>query len=1159
MPTPKPSTPNFELEFINDIIRIVSSVNIHFHTATCFKYSKTNDNPICRLKMPRQIEEESYINIESGQIKLKRLHQTINNFNEYIISACRSNMDIKYIFSGSDAKALVYYITDYVTKSSLSFHDTFSLVLKAVKSFEKQKLGTDASLNAEEKSRRLVLRCYNTLASQQELSGVQVASYLMGWPDHYTTHEFANLYLIGIENYLQAALIEARSEHQNQTKMIPLYLTDTTDTETEENCVETEEQFLLQPDETKTKYVYVNTRVDYQYRSASLDDMCLYDYISFYRKKLIDTKDRKQLEIQSTIEKREIKTPRRGRPVSERESFRDGHPQVSSHINIKRAKPIVPVLLGPAIPRRDRDDTKERYYRSILTLFFPWRSVQDVCDADQSWEQAFQIRNEKITPESRRIIDNIQLLQECKSDRDEHLQQVIEAAQTGVVNTPVYSTRDDSDSDDENIEILDMLEDIDISDIPSIKDPGGKAEHIYFEKVLRAVDQANRFTNLHRTNSRKSLTYVTNQSNHANVDQRFLIPATTELILLNNKWQRQIKNEKERKRNASMIANLESNIREQNDIDENETFGAYDTGILLNSDNNDELLNSMYTLPVTKTTIPSETSRKDIAQKFTLNKNQKAAFMIVTGHLDGMDRRNTGCIDELDSKKFLNYRIIHMSIDDKQDQLIMCVPGCGGTGKSQLIRAITAYFTETDRTHKLRKLAPTSVAAAEIEGMTIHSFLGDGRNRKAKSKTMNRPGQITLENTWRFVEYLILDEMSMVGLSLLARLNKLVATAKHCDPMVAMGGINIIFFGDYIQYSPVFDKPLYHDFGQIMDSDRNNNVKPSTENDIQQKSARALILQINCVVVLEQQMRTKDLAYQALLNRVRKGEGTREDWLLLRTRVIELNNRAVINKAYEIGRSPTVLIATDTIKAKKHIDIPDLTKRLLALPDNKTEHLSGYLPLVSGMPVLLQENIACELGLSNGTQGIFRELVYNEETQESTHFDEGIFTDDTIFVRNAQYALIEIPKAKVNKLELLDPLIIPIPVIDKTFEINLEKLYADKGPVIKMLNKKKLKSTISVKRRGLPIVPAYSITTHKSQGQTLPKIVIDLNMPPGIIEVASAYVPLSRVQQLTDLVILQDFNITALQVKPSKRQTAEINRLATIFEETKRRYSEYFT
>lgn len=66
-----------------------------------------------------------------------------------------------------------------------------------------------------------------------------------------------------------------------------------------------------------------------------------------------------------------------------------------------------------------------------------------------------------------------------------------------------------------------------------------------------------------------------------------------------------------------------------------------------------------------------------------------------------------------------------------------------------------------------------------------------------------------------------------------------------------------------------------------------------------------------------------------------------------------LNNKAVINKPYELGQCPTVVIATDTIKARKHIDLPDLTKRLLSLPDNKTEHLPGYLPLVPGMPVLL--------------------------------------------------------------------------------------------------------------------------------------------------------------------------------------------------------------
>ncbi|CAF2537078.1 unnamed protein product [Rotaria sp. Silwood2] len=47
-------------------------------------------------------------NIDSStcQITMRRSHPWINNFNEWIISACRSNMDIKFIWTGNDAKAL---------------------------------------------------------------------------------------------------------------------------------------------------------------------------------------------------------------------------------------------------------------------------------------------------------------------------------------------------------------------------------------------------------------------------------------------------------------------------------------------------------------------------------------------------------------------------------------------------------------------------------------------------------------------------------------------------------------------------------------------------------------------------------------------------------------------------------------------------------------------------------------------------------------------------------------------------------------------------------------------------------------------------------------------------------------------------------------------
>ena len=124
-------------------------------------------------------------------------------------------MDIKCIWTGTDAKTLVYYITDYVTKMSLSFHDTFSVVQKSVASLHNPNNQLDKE-NVTAKSRKLVLRCYNTLASQQELSGVQVASYLLNWDDHYTTHKFQGFYLTQTEGFVQTELNEMRAKQNLQ-------------------------------------------------------------------------------------------------------------------------------------------------------------------------------------------------------------------------------------------------------------------------------------------------------------------------------------------------------------------------------------------------------------------------------------------------------------------------------------------------------------------------------------------------------------------------------------------------------------------------------------------------------------------------------------------------------------------------------------------------------------------------------------------------------------------------------------------------------------------------------------------------------------------------------------------------------------------------------
>ncbi len=239
--TPNPNDPNFEEKFSKDIYNLVKESNIHRHN-TCYKYAKITDKrPNCRMRFPRALVKESSIDVETGELRLKRSDEWVNNFNPTIMSACRCNMDIKYIFNGKDAKAICYYITDYVTKSNLSFYDIYSLVLKGVKSFEEysdeKKCGkifknfldihniilfkmTDDSESIMERSRRMILRCYNTIATKSELSGVQVASYLMNWGDNYTNQNFVNIFLIGIERYLQSNLDHTREHLQCDESML---------------------------------------------------------------------------------------------------------------------------------------------------------------------------------------------------------------------------------------------------------------------------------------------------------------------------------------------------------------------------------------------------------------------------------------------------------------------------------------------------------------------------------------------------------------------------------------------------------------------------------------------------------------------------------------------------------------------------------------------------------------------------------------------------------------------------------------------------------------------------------------------------------------------------------------------------------------------------
>jgi hypothetical protein len=92
------------------------------------------------------------------------------------------------------------------------------------------------------------------------------------------------------------------------------------------------------------------------------------------------------------------------------------------------------------------------------------------------------------------------------------------------------------------------------------------------------------------------------------------------------------------------------------------------------------------------------------------------------------------------------------------------------------------------------------------------------------------------------------------------------------------------------------------------------------------------------------------------------------------------------------------------------------------------------------MPVLLTDNIACELGLSNGTQRSFRELVYDaQEEPGGLKVKSEIFPSNTIYIQKPLYALVEISTSQVEtSLDGLRPKLIPISLIKKQFTVPIK-------------------------------------------------------------------------------------------------------------------------
>ena len=157
----------------------------------------------------------------------------------------------------------------------------------------------------------------------------------------------------------------------------------------------------------------------------------------------------------------------------------------------------------------------------------------------------------------------------------------------------------------------------------------------------------------------------------------------------------------------------------------------------------------------------------------------------------------------LQAKQLQAYKMVQQHIQgDHSKPLRMIVSGTAGTGKSYLIHCLRKLLQ-----HKVKVIAPTGVAAFNVQGHTIHSLLY--LPTKGDFKDLEGDRLHSLQQNLQEVEYIIIDEMSMVGRKMFGQVDSRLRQAFPHNADTVLGGCSCILFGDYGQLPPVMDLALF--------------------------------------------------------------------------------------------------------------------------------------------------------------------------------------------------------------------------------------------------------------------------------------------------------------------------------------------------------------
>ena len=413
------------------------------------------------------------------------------------------------------------------------------------------------------------------------------------------------------------------------------------------------------------------------------------------------------------------------------------------------------------------------------------------------------------------------------------------------------------------------------------------------------------------------------------------------------------------------------------------------------------------------------------------------------------------------------------------------ITGPAGSGKSELIKHIYKHAIEHFKSIQICALTGSAAVLIGCKARTLHSWAGIGLANDSLPNLIKRIKRNKYsKEAWTTINILVVDEVSMMSKKLFDILNLIGKTMRRNNN--PFGGIQLVFCGDFYQLPPV----------------GNNNDDPDHSKFCFESDDWNTVFLKSSQVQLVKVFRQKDSQYISMLNKIRRGKITHTTDALLKTLVNKPINTSLITK-------PTRLFPV-----RKTADM--INNKCLSNLD--TESKTYSVSLLHHLDMSKSDKIA----RSNFTiEQINLELEYlskNILCDQTFTIKIGAQVMSIINIKNDDNVLIVFNGSQGIVTNFCQTTGFPYVKFNSGIELLMSPhiWMSDKIPGIGVSQ--------------VPLILAWAITIHKSQGASLDAAEIDIGS--DIFEGGQSYVALSRVKSLDGLYLTS--------YDPSKIKTKKI-------------------